>query len=249
MNDPSASPLAASAARMPRAVPIGHVFGWFEQAMRLFKRAPWTWCALGFITVVAELLLNEIPMLGVALAKVIVPVLECGMLIGAVAVDRGAPLKIRVAVAAFAAPPAALAAIIVSALLIFAAEALVAWSLAGVNLLDAGGDVDFSATQFILVLAAGTAASLPMTFVPFAALFDEAGFATAFASSARALARNVAPLLVFAVLALVLVLIGLLAYGVGLIAIFPLINAASYAAWKDIYAVSAPALSPGSEDR
>jgi uncharacterized membrane protein len=230
---------------MPRAVPVGHVFGWFEQAMRLFKRAPWTWCALGLITVVAELLLNEIPVLGVAMAKVIVPVLECGMLIGAVAVDRGAPLKLRVVIAAFAAPPAALAAIIVSALLIFAAESLAAWSFAGINLLDASGDAEFTAAQFTAVLAVGTAASLPMMFVPFAALFDEAGFATAFASSARALARNIAPLVVFAALALVLVLIGLLAYGVGLIAIFPLVNAASYAAWKDVYAVPAEGAGPG----
>ena len=48
------------------------------------------------------------------------------------------------------------------------------------------------------------------------------------------------PLLVFGALALVLVLIGLLSFGFGLIAVFPLLTAASYAAWKDVYSVAVP---------
>jgi hypothetical protein len=35
----------------------------------------------------------------------------------------------------------------------------------------------------------------------------------------------------------VLVALGLLLFGVGLIAVYPLLSAASYAAWKDIFAV------------
>ena len=38
---------------------------------------------------------------------------------------------------------------------------------------------------------------------------------------------------------MVLVALGLLLLGVGLIAVFPLLSAASYAAWKDIFAVNA----------
>jgi uncharacterized membrane protein len=56
----------------------------------------------------------------------------------------------------------------------------------------------------------------------------------------HAVLLNVPALLIFGALALVLVLIGLLSYGFGLIAIFPLLSAASYAAWKDVYALTAP---------
>ena len=72
-----------------------------------------------------------------------------------------------------------------------------------------------------------------MTFVPFAALFEGASFTRAFATSARGFALNILPLLIFGALALVLVLVGLLSYGFGLIAVFPLLSAASYAAWKE----------------
>ena len=222
-------------------MPIGHVFAWYEEAMRLFKRAPLIWCVLGFITVAAELVLNFIPGIGVALAKVIVPVIECGMLLGAAAVDRGEPLRVRVAVAVFGTRPAALAAIVVSALLIFGVEAWTAYSVAGINLLENGdGEPSLTAAALASVFAAGTLVSLPVMFVPFAALFEGASFIRAFATSARGFALNVLPLLIFGACALVLVLIGLLSFGFGLIAIFPLLSAASYAAWKDVYAAATP---------
>jgi hypothetical protein len=235
------SPAAVAIAHAPRAVPTGRVFAWYEEAMRLFKRAPVIWCVLGLITVAAELALNFVPGIGVALAKVFVPVIECGMLLGAVAVDRGEPLQVRVAVGVFAARPAALAAIVVSALLIFGVEAWTAYSVAGINLLDNGeSEPSLTAAALASVFAAGTLVSLPVMFVPFAALFEGASFTRAFATSARGFALNILPLLIFGALALVMVLIGLLSFGFGLIAVFPLLSAASYAAWKDIYSAPTP---------
>ena len=233
--------------RAPHAVAVARAFAWFEEAMRLFKRAPLIWCVLGFVVIAAELLLQLIPGVGAAIAKVVVPVIECGLLIGAVAVDRGAPLSIRVAVAAFGARAAALAAIVVSALLIFGVEALAAYNFAGVNLLEAGTDEPMLGMAALAVIfAAGTVVSLPLLFVPFAALFDDASFIRAFASSIHAFALNVLPLLVFGALSLVLVLIGLLCFGFGLIAVIPLVSAASYAAWKDIYGATAAVVVDGS---
>ena len=234
------SPAALVVPHAPRAVAASRAFTWFEDAMRLFKRAPLNWCVLGFITLATELGLQLVPGIGVAASKVIVPVVECGMLIGAAAVDRGAPLAIRYSVAVFGASPSALAAIAVSALLIFGVEALAGYALAGVNLLVPAEESALTASTLIAVFAIGTAVSLPVLFVPFAVLFENASFGRAFAVSARGFALNVAPLALFGALALVLILIGLLSLGIGLIAVFPLLSAASYAAWKDVYAVSTP---------
>jgi uncharacterized membrane protein len=236
------SPVAISA---PRAVPLTQVFRWFEAAMRIFKVAPLSWCTLGAITLATEVALELVPGVGAAAAKVIVPVVECGMLVGAAAVDRGARLEIRFATAAFHARPAALAAIVLSALLVTAVETLVAYALTGANLLAESNDERLTGTALAVVIGAGTLASLPVAFVPFAALLERASFTRAFAGSLRAFALNVAPLVLFGALALVLTLIGLvLLWGVGLVAVFPLLTAASYAAWKDIYAPVIPALKP-----
>ncbi len=80
-------------------------------------------------------------------------------------------------------------------------------------------------------------ASLPVTFVPFAALFDGVGVAEAFTLSARAFQLNLQPLAVFAAIAILLLLAGLATMGVGLVLALPWIAAASYAAWKDVFAV------------
>ena len=204
--------------------------------MRLFKRAPLRWCALGAFTLASKLALEFVPGIGHAASEVIVPVLECGLLIGAASIDRGGPLALRCAVAAFRAPPAALAAIVVSSLLVSAAEILVAYALADVNLLAEAADARLTAPVLLAVIGAATLASLPLAFVPMAALFQRARFVRAFGASLRGFALNVAPLLLFGALSLVLTLVGLLTFWVGLIAVFPLLAAASYFAWKDIYA-------------
>lgn len=227
-------PVATAA---PRAVPLTHAFRWFEAAMRLFKVAPFSWCALGAITLASELALELVPGVGAAAAKVIVPVIDCGMLLGAAAVDRGAPLELRFAIAAFRARPAALAAIVLSALFVTAVETILAYAFSGANLLANPSDERLTATALLVVVGAGTLASLPVAFVPFAVLLEGASFARAFTGSLRGFALNVAPLVLFGALALILTIIGLvLLWGIGLIVVFPLLTAASYAAWKDIYA-------------
>lgn len=228
------APHAEPATFTPRAVPLTHAFAWFEVALRVFKRSPWRWCGLGFVTLASELGLELVPGIGVPAAKVIVPVIECGMLLAAAAVDRGAPVEIRFATAAFKAPPAALAAIVAAALVASAAETLVAYALTGANLLADPTDARMTAPALLVVVGAATLASLPFVFVPMAVLLQGAAFGRAFASSARAFALNVAPLLLFGLLSLLLTAIGLMAFWVGLSAVFPLLVIASYAAWKDI---------------
>src|ERR1700681_2487904 len=222
----------------PRTVRTQRAFAWYQEAMRLFKLAPITWCALGFITLAADFCLQLVPGIGIAASKVIVPLVECGMLIGAAALDRGQPLSLRYTLTAFGARPGAVAAIVIGALAIFAAEALAAYYFAGANLLAADSESsDLSSAAVIGIVITGALASLPVAFVPFAVLLSGASFVDAFATSVRAFALNLAPLLVFAAIGVVLVALGLLLFGVGLIVVFPLLSAASYAAWKDIFIV------------
>ncbi|HEX9276839.1 MAG TPA: hypothetical protein VGA51_10655 [Casimicrobiaceae bacterium] len=229
------APPPSLASSLPRAVPAASALAWFEAAMRMFKRAPMLWCVLGFITLAGKIALELIPGIGRAASEVIVPVIECGLLIGAAELDRGRPLAIGHAFAAFRAPPRALAAIVVSALLVSAAETVTAYALAGVNLLADPTDVRLTTGVLVAVISAATFASLPLVFVPFAALFEQARFVEAFAASLRGFALNIAPLLLFGLLSLVLTLVGLLLFWIGLVAVLPLLAAASYAAWKDIY--------------
>jgi uncharacterized membrane protein len=158
------------------------------------------------------------------------------MLYASLAADRGEGPRMKHLLAPFAAPANAQVAVVLAGLLTFAAEAFSAMQLAGANLFLPARDVDNLPMRVVVAIyAAGMVTSLPLTFVPLAALFDGEDLRAAFAASVRAFARNVPALALYAGISLVLLLLGLATMGVGLVLVLPWMAAASYAAWKDIF--------------
>ena len=207
--------------------------------MQLWKRGPVVFTVLALVMLACNLALNLVPIVGIVLAQVLLPLLECGLLYACLAADRGEPPRLRHLIGVAAAPPRAIIAVIAASLVIFAVESTVAHALGDVNMLTpAGQDVDaMSPGVLIATYAAGIAASLPVMFVPFVALFDGAGPRAAFAQSIAAFARNPGPLLAFGALSFVLLMLGIATSGLGLLLALPWSAAASYAAWKEIFAV------------
>jgi len=235
---PSPLPAPPPAHLHPRIVPWQHALAWYEDAMRLFKRAPGTWAALAVITIAAELALRLVPSVGPLLAEVVAPLVGCGLVYAAASTDRGGRPAIVDATKAFRAPAGAIAAIVISALVTFAAESLAAWWIAGTNLLDpAGTPGDLRASVLIGIYTIGILASLPLMFVPFHVLLEPAAPGAAFAASWNAFALNTIPLLAYAAASLVLLAFGLATFGVGFVLALPLWVASSYAAWKDIFGI------------
>lgn len=240
---PPTEPAAPPAHLHPRAVPWRHALAWYEEAMRLFKRAPLTWVALASITVATELVLKLAPSAGSLLGQVVTPLVACGLIYAAVAADRGDSPSLRFAIAAFRAPIGAIAAIVAASFFTFAAEAFAGWWIADANLfLPESSSADLSPTAILGVYTIGVLASLPLTFVPFHVLFEGVRPGAAFAASWNAFALNTLPLLVYAAASMVLVAFSLATMGLGLVLALPLWAASSYAAWKDVFGIrDAPA--------
>ena len=225
--------------RAIRAVATRRAFDWYAEAMRLWKRGPLAFCAIALVVLAANVALSLVPMVGILIGQLVLPLAECGLLYASLAADRGERPRVRHLFAVAAAPPRALAAVVVSGFIVFAAEALVAQAVGGFNMLAPESNADsISGVTLVATYAAGVAVSLPVTFVPFAALFDGAGLRGAFAQSAQAFARNPAPLALYGALSLALLMLGLATGGVGLILALPWSAAASYAAWKDVFGVA-----------
>lgn len=242
MTEPPTPGLPALCAReahlRPRLVPWQHAFAWYEDAMRLFKHAPVMWAALAVVTLATELAFQLVPGALALLREVVTPLVACGLVYAAAAADRGAALSLGHAIAAFRAPIGAIGAVVASALLIFAAEALAGWWIAGVNLLDLGDhDADLAPATLLGIYVLGILASLPLTFIPFHALLEGVAARAAFAASWNAFALNTAALLVYGAASLLLLGLGLVTMGIGLVLALPLWAASSYAAWKDIFGV------------
>ena len=236
---PEAVPSAPPAAHLsPRAIAASRVLQWYEEALRLFKRAPGTWIALALLTVATEFLLKTIPVAGAMLSELITPVVACGLVYAAAATDRGAAPSIRLAFAALGVPAGALTAVIFASLIPSVLQALAAWWLADVNVF--GSEKSFTELAPITlagIYSIGILASLPFTFVPFHALLERVAPGPAFTASWNAFVVNTPPLLAYAAASLVLLGFCMLTMGLGLMLALPLWAASSYAAWKDIFGV------------
>jgi hypothetical protein len=218
---------------------MAHAAAWYSDAMRLWKRGPAIFTALALVMLACNLALNLVPVAGVAIAQILLPLLECGLLYASLAADRGDRPRMRHLVAIAAAAPRAQVAVIAAAFVIFATEAIVAQALGDINLLAPGANAEpLSGSVLVATYAAGIAVSLPIMFVPFAALFDGAGIRDAFHQSAAAFGANLAPLALFGALSFALLMLGLATSGLGLLLALPWSAAASYAAWKDIFGVA-----------
>jgi hypothetical protein len=226
------------APRAARSVPADHALAWYREAMRLWKRGPLTFVALAVATIAVDLTLSVIPAVGVTLAQIAVPLVACGLLFASLAADRGGRPRLADLAGVLGATPAALAAVICSGVIVFAAEALTAQAVAHVNLLSPGSrDTALGPGAILAIYTVGIAVSLPFTFVPFAALFDRLSFRAAFAQSFEGFARNPVPFALYGVLSLALLMFGWATFGLGLLLALPWWAASSYAAWKDVFAV------------
>ena len=235
---PSLLPPPQPAHLHARVVPWRHALAWYEEAMRLWKRAPVPWALLALATLVCELGLQAVPRIGPLLGKVVTPLVGCGMVFAAAIADRGQRPSALLAVAAFRAPAQAIAAIVAAAFATFAAEGWAAWWVADANLFLPGAtEAEMSTPAIVGVYAIGVLASLPVGFVPFHVLLARAGAGAAFAASWRAFLLNTWPLLVYAAVSMLLLALGMLTMGVALLVVLPLWTASSYAAWKDVFGV------------
>jgi hypothetical protein len=231
--------------RTARSVPVGQALAWYREAMRLWKRGPTTFGVLALATLVVDFALNMIPGGGVLLAQIAVPLAACGLLYGSLAADRGGRPRLGDFAAIAGAAPAAMVAVIASAVIVFAAEALTAYAVGRVNMLTPdSGDASLSPGIVLAIYTVGIAVSLPFTFVPFGALFDGLSLRVSFAQSMRGFALNIAPMALYGALSLALLLFGWATFGVGLLLALPWWAASSYAAWKDIFDIDRGVATP-----
>jgi len=235
----TAGPGASPPLRAPRAVPASRAFAWYGEAMRLWRASPGMFAVLAAISMGTELALHLLPAGGAIVAQFVLPLVECSLLYGSLAADRGDKPRLKHLVAVLGASRGAQAAVVVAGLAGFLAQVLVARALTDVDLLASGGLSDnLTPTDLVVIVSAGIVVSLPLGFVAPVALFDEPGFANAFRASVAAFTRNVAPLAVYALLSLGLFLFGIVTSGLGLLLVLPWLGASSYAAWKDVFGVA-----------
>lgn len=73
--------------------PLVRAAGWYRDAFRLWRRAPFRLIALSVACLIAEALLQLVPLVGTVLSKAVVPMLGAGIWLGLDRLQRGEPLR------------------------------------------------------------------------------------------------------------------------------------------------------------
>lgn len=221
----------------PRRVDWRRAFAWYADALRWLKLSPVMLLALAFLTLAVEYVLQLINGGGMIISKVVTPLVACSLYVACDRVASGGKARWSDLLAAFRVSAPSVAAIVLTSLIEFVAEATTADTLSGFNLFIDGGsstDAPDLNTVFIM-LAVGFTVSLPFTLTPFFALLDDAGFGGSIRPSVQAFAVNVPAFLCYGLLSFGLLIIGIALMGLGVIVAMPLWVAASYSALRDIY--------------
>ena len=221
----------------PRRVDWRRAFVWYGDALRWLKLSPVMLLVLAFLTLAIEYLLQQITDGGMIISKVITPLVACSLYVACDRVASGGKARWSDLLAAFRVSAPSIAAIVLTSLIEFIAEATTAQSLSGYDLfLDGGNDDDPpDLTTVVIMFAVGFAVSLPFTLTPFFALLDDAGFAGSIRPSVRAFFANIPAFLCYGLLSYGLLMVGIALMGLGVIVAMPLWVAASYSALRDIY--------------
>ncbi|WP_269531666.1 BPSS1780 family membrane protein [Chitinimonas sp. BJYL2] len=241
-----------------RTVAAGRGAAWISEGFDLFRRQPGVWIGVIVIWFIASLMVSVVPF-GQVLATLFTPVLLGGLMIGCAQLKRGEELEVAHLFAGFQKPFAPLVLIglilLVAQIVLFAIVIGLAM-VAGLGAIFSGvfagmgdnpvemtaGAAGLGASVLLLVLIGLIALLiyliilLPLTFAPGLVALGGADALPALRASIAAMLANWAPLLVFSLICLLLMIVAVIPLMLGFLVLMPVMTAAMYAAYRDIFA-------------
>ena len=251
----SGSPAQAELLTEPRKMTAGRGWGWIADGFGLFKLDPWIWIINGLILFVILLLLGFIPFLGSIASYLLYPIFQGGLMLGCYALDTGGRLKVEHLFAGFKNNAGSLAAVgglyILGSIAIAIIVMLLIFLLGGRDIFSVISAVESGAHQpnpqeaaqlaYLVIVAGliGLALIVPLLmatwFAPALVVFHSLGAVEAMKLSFQGCLRNIAPFLIYGLIALVLMVLAVLPILLGLLVLIPTLIASTYIGYKDIF--------------
>ncbi|HMT94090.1 BPSS1780 family membrane protein [uncultured Thiothrix sp.] len=230
----------------PRAVPAVMGFKWIGKGWGLMKPDLGMWILMLLTVMVFNILISFLPFIGGIVTTLLSPVFAGGMLMALRGAEQGQRVQFSSLFAGFStrfAPLLGLGALNLAMwLIVVTCLGVLFWSFFAIY----GADVatvdlpsSFSSTAVSLAVLLGfigfAVISMLLWFAtPLVALQDVPVF-KALGMSMTACLRNIVPLLLYSLAAFGLILLGILPIGLGLLIVFPLLLAAFYKSYQQIF--------------
>ncbi|TXH68292.1 MAG: hypothetical protein E6Q83_14480 [Thiothrix sp.] len=230
----------------PKAVPAGFGWNWITQGWTLMKPDLGIWILMLLSVAAFHILLSFVPFIGGVATTLLSPVFAGGMLMALRTADQGQAVAYSSLFAGFStkfAPLLGLGALnLLMWLIIVAIMGVLFWAFFMIYGADTAAfdmQTSFSTTAISIAMLLGLIAFVAISMLlwfatPLVALHDVPVF-KAMGMSMQACLRNIVPLLVYSLVAIGLIFLGALPFGLGLLIVFPLLLAAFYKSYQQIF--------------
>lgn len=225
-------------------VPIENALEWLAQGWRYFRRSPFAWIGAILIWYIFILLLPVIPLVGPLAVALLGPVLMAGFFIGTDVQHEGDDFQFTHLFEGFSSNVVGLLLIgvvnlIGSAVIGGAIFLMMGASLAAVVAVPQGGEIMSLASAFAAPIGVAVLLSILLgmanVLAPPLVALEGVGPLTAMMMSLTACLKNILPVLLYVIVATVIAIIASIPVGLGLLVAGPVMMAATYAAYRDIF--------------
>jgi uncharacterized membrane protein len=241
----------------PQSVDTGRATDWYAFGWQTFVTNPVMWIVMALLAFIMALILQFIPLIGPLVLALISPALAAGLMYGAKETAEGRTIEIAHLFQGLAdertrAPLLVLGAALLGLMILISIVAMIiVGGSVGVGIVGgSGGGADDAAAAvgaigvgilltFLITIVYGIATFALLAFAIPLVMFDGAAPMDAIKSSVNASLKNVLPLFVFLVIYFLLAIVAAIPIFLGFLVLAPVTTAAMYAAYRDIFAVSA----------
>jgi hypothetical protein len=226
-----------------RGVNAGQGWAWIASAFELFRRRPLAWILITVILFVLLVVASVIPLIGMLVNTLLMPVYLGGLLLGCRALEQDGEFGVGKLFAGFSNHTGRLMAV--------GALSLVGWILIMIPVFFimgksmfalAGGDPEAIAaagSSVMLGVLVAMALSIPLYmalwFSGCLIVFDDVRPVQALSQSFRACLKNIIPFLLYGVLMVIIFLVAMIPLGFGLLVAIPVLIASVYTGYRDIF--------------
>jgi uncharacterized membrane protein len=230
-----------------RTRPAGSGWSWIAEGWRAFMKAPGVWIAITLVMLVISIAAQFIPFIGPIALTVLTPVFVGGVMLGCRALDEGKELEFRHLFAGFQTQLGGLAtlgaiyfgcvlAIGLLVALISGASMFAMMSGGGAqNPAMVAGAMASMALAVLIGLALFVPVAMLLWFAPALVVLNQLSPVEALKQSWSGCLKNIVPYLVYGLVLLVLAIVATLPFGLGWLALGPVMAASIYTSYRDIY--------------
>lgn len=229
----------------PVSVPAGNGMAWIGKGWWHFKSSPLGWIAALVAFFIISFLLAFIPIVNIIAPILIGPVITAGFMFGCQEQDAGGDFAVSYLFAGFSNN---LGQLLLVAVFYFIMLVVVGIVMMGGMVLLMGGITSLQDLEAMSMLGGGaiigfilmfillmTLVLMAYLFAPALVMLDDMSALRAMKYSFVGCLKNMLPMSVFGLVALVLLFVAMLPFGLGLLVVFPMLTAGIYAAYRDIY--------------